>query len=255
MKAAANDVGDKMKCSTKLIGAISAGGSLAGLIVAVVGVVLASISMADKVPLSSCLSSGEGINKKQQDAVHEAQLFAGAPLVIGGILAFIGGLVGTWGGFTGNKRGLTWTALLEGFACAFAAQGGQLAWELGKILDAMCDTYKCGDTCALKSAECGKANVCCDCTTDPLVVQALCESTHSWVCDCASRKTVTLAFAVITVIFTLIASTCGCSATCLCQDRFDYGSLESEEPDDNQGNVVGQPVGNSALRETADSAL
>jgi len=232
-----------MLVSTKVISAFAGVGSMAGLVVAIGGVILVIISVTDKIPVSSCLSDGRGVSKERQELLMRSQFLVGVPFLIGGIIAFIGGIVGGWAGFNGNKRGLKQTAFAEAIAFVAALLGAFRAWELVIIFGDICEDFVCGDGCSSMWSECIKPNVCCDCTLGLMKTAAMCKSAHDWSCDCASRKTVGLVIAIVTCVFTMVASTMACGATCCCPDSFDYAQMEPTGDEDGEfGVVVGKPV-------------
>lgn len=233
--------------STKVIGTVAGVGSVAGLLVAIGGIVLVILSVTDKIPTSSCLSNGWGISKELQEAFVFGQFIVGVPFLLGGIFACAGGIIGGWAGFTGNKRGLSCTAWAEGLAFVFALLGAILAWKLAARFGELCGNFECGASCADQWQECVKENVCCDCRSEAGKALAMCKSAHDWACDCESRKTGGLVLSVVTCIFTIVGSTCGCGATCCCPDSFEYAQLaptgeSGEYGGEVEGTVVGKVV-------------
>lgn len=236
-----------MRVSTKVIGTVAGLGSVAGLLVAVGGIVLVIVSVTDKIPTSSCLSGGWGISKDLQEAFAVGQLVVGMPFLLGGLFALVGGVVGGWAGWNGSRRGLTCTAWADGIACALALMGGILAWKLAAQFGELCKGFDCADTCELKWSECSKPDVCCQCGGPQGKALAMCKSAHDWACDCETRKLVGFVLATITCSFTLIGSACGCGATCCCTDYFDYAQMVPTGAAGEYGGeveevVVGKPV-------------
>jgi len=232
-----------MLVSTKVISAFAGVGSMAGLVVAIGGVILVIISVTDKIPVSSCLSDGRGVSKERQELLMRSQFLVGVPFLIGGILAFIGGVVGGWAGFKGNKRGLKQTAFAEAIAFVAALLGAFRAWELAIIFGDICEQFMCADECTSMWGECAKPDVCCECTGGMTKTAAMCKSAHDWSCDCAGRKTIGLVFALVTCAFTLLASSCACGATWCFPEVFDYGQMEPTGEEDGEfGIVVGKPI-------------
>lgn len=237
-----------MKVSTKVIGWVAGIGSIVGLCVGIGGIILVIISVTDKIPISSCLSNGWGISAEHQNAFVKGQLLVGVPFLVAGVLAMVGGVIGGWAGFAGNKKGLTCTAWAEGISFVFALQGAYLAFKLAKSFGELCNEFDCSDSCGSLWKECMKNDVCCDCTKGIGQEAAMCKSAHDWACNCESRKTAGFILAIFTCFFTIISSSLGCGATCLCQDMFEYAQMAADEEMEGvfggevQGNVVGKPV-------------
>lgn len=233
-----------MKISTKVISAAAGIASVSGLLVALAGIVLVVVSVANNIPTSKCLSNGWGITEEQQQEFSRGQIYVGIPFVMAGFFCLIGGVVGSWAGWTGNKTGLTITAYAEWFAFVFAFQGAYLAHKLAEGCGGFCNSFDCSDFCGARWEECLNPKVCCDCSGKVGEELAMCKPSKDWACSCADRKTAGIVIAICTMLFTLVPACLGCGATWCCQDNFySYGVIGQDDVDDDnfpKGRVVGQ---------------